>query len=544
LDIPHLIDHHTLLPYYARFASPAAVAATRSSMSDGNGSRIGFLLGLSAMGPKPPLWFRSCAHCAADDVQTNGASIWRRVHQAPGVFVCPLHAITLTEHPLRARSQTHFIPQDLAPPGRPSSTPLFPAMALRLARSSQWLIANPGMGIGAAGVRMRIREILVSQGWGDSLDCIRRTDLTRAFVAHVGAKSLADLGLTAKGGGVGDWFHRLWEGKHAVHPLCILLALDFLKTTPEEFFSGNSESRPKAIHDRVPHTFASTPCANPTCNAHETAWSRMLCDSANDSGCAVHCTICDFGYVWRRRFPNTLRVQHSCVPWDRFVRTLCGSANSLKCICKQVFLSSENFLKEAGRIGVWRDCWHDQRARSLKRHRENFRLLKAENPDLGRSELAYISPGTYSFLSKHDATWFDVNLPGRPKRRPACDLAALDKEFASAIPAAVARIRNRQIPPVRVTLTAIGRELRLTRLKSDFCARRQLMPMTSAVISLMTEDALAFTHRRLDWTARRSRERGQPVTRGRLKDTISGNLRHEPSVRQHVDDLLEKTRHE
>ena len=160
LDVDGLIDRHTLLPYYARFSRPSVIAAVRSDMWDGSVSRMRFRLGVDRSGPKRPKWLRSCAACAREDVDANGTSFWRRVHQLYGVVVCPDHEIALLEHSIDARAQKRFISHEQAPQGKRVFSPLPLALAVRLARSSLWLLANPGPPIGPEIATRGVEQLL------------------------------------------------------------------------------------------------------------------------------------------------------------------------------------------------------------------------------------------------------------------------------------------------------------------------------------------------------------------------------------------------
>ena len=87
-DVEALIDSSTSMPYYSRFIQDGAEGDLRAIMRGSSvaGGRRSF------PGPVRKLrYLRYCRACVADDMEQQGMSGWRRVHQFPGVHLCPIH---------------------------------------------------------------------------------------------------------------------------------------------------------------------------------------------------------------------------------------------------------------------------------------------------------------------------------------------------------------------------------------------------------------------------------------------------------------------
>ena len=83
-----LICNHTLLPFYQPFLPSDRVSLVKSMMEADEEKHVSVLVGLRAL---PKGYIRFCSHCVQEDRRQFGECYWHRVHQIPGVEVCPSH---------------------------------------------------------------------------------------------------------------------------------------------------------------------------------------------------------------------------------------------------------------------------------------------------------------------------------------------------------------------------------------------------------------------------------------------------------------------
>ncbi len=93
--VDRFIDDHTLLPFYSPFCPPQRINQVREDMRGSNGCRIYGRLGILVN--RPADWLQFCPICVNNDIQKFGECYWHRVHQLPGVKVCPIHGVFLEE---------------------------------------------------------------------------------------------------------------------------------------------------------------------------------------------------------------------------------------------------------------------------------------------------------------------------------------------------------------------------------------------------------------------------------------------------------------
>jgi hypothetical protein len=90
LSVSKIIKCHTVLPYYAPFLTDNQLQHAQASMV-GDGKGLMLKLGVNASRIEGASRVRFCPVCLNEDIVRVGAAYWHRVHQLPGVLVCPHH---------------------------------------------------------------------------------------------------------------------------------------------------------------------------------------------------------------------------------------------------------------------------------------------------------------------------------------------------------------------------------------------------------------------------------------------------------------------
>ncbi len=148
---PHQLACSTLLGYYSSYQPSAIVKQTEKAMIDGPAAGLHVRLGIAAGLRIPSYPLRWCPRCYAEAIKLHGEAYWRRVHQLPGVLLCPSHSEPLQNAALpEMRGQHAFIaaspqtcPRDTATlPDWVNNKPLTQLLS-EIARKSARLLAHP-----------------------------------------------------------------------------------------------------------------------------------------------------------------------------------------------------------------------------------------------------------------------------------------------------------------------------------------------------------------------------------------------------------------
>src|SRR5579884_3399041 len=97
-----LINDHTLFPLYAPFLPSERRRLLWEQMVMGNGITFRSRMGIANSHIQGYQWLRYCPECVKSDRERFGETYWHRLHQAPGVEVCPIHD-TFLENSTAAR---------------------------------------------------------------------------------------------------------------------------------------------------------------------------------------------------------------------------------------------------------------------------------------------------------------------------------------------------------------------------------------------------------------------------------------------------------
>ena len=95
IDADFIIKNNTMYPLYTVFMSDKRSEAVYRAMAEGGIRSIANIAGTT--GNRVKMWkhLRYCPVCFREDIELEGESYWRRIHQVPGVLCCDKHKVVL-----------------------------------------------------------------------------------------------------------------------------------------------------------------------------------------------------------------------------------------------------------------------------------------------------------------------------------------------------------------------------------------------------------------------------------------------------------------
>lgn len=443
-----LATDFTLFSYHTAFQPPAVVADVLATLIDGKTDGIHLRLGIAATTVSAPAALRYCPLCHAEALARWGEHFWRRVHQLPGVLICPDHGAPLLDSTV-APSHGHqhaFIAADEDTCQTDDPSPAWAKDAdcrtiLRdIARRSAALLSVPLRGAEPAELAARYRNALIDRQFASAHGRVDQRRLYDAFITLFApaCSVLPELADTT-------WLASIArKHRHAFHPLHHILFGLFLD--------------------------------------HSASASRAV-----------------------QRPPR--RIVASAEFADR-LRDLVIQGAGLRATARALAVDTNTVRLHAGRLGLdtpWRplirlkaDPKADPKADVGPGIRERWLELQRQQPQLGRKALADQRPAEHTWLYRHDRVWLESNSPTLVKRaapRVRVDWAVADRDLAVALRESAESILSR-IPPVQVTLAALERQLGHPGWIEK---RRSKLPETLAVLASITESVEAFQQRRIAW---------------------------------------------
>jgi hypothetical protein len=547
-----LIDRNTLYPYFAPFLPSSRALLVKRDMC-GNGNHIHERLGITAGRLAFPDTLRFCPECINKDPEENREPYWRRLHQVPGVEVCPVHAVFLEESSaLRRPKRGRFISAKQAVqkvrPRRLSKTNTLDSVRLRIAENSAWLLNWHGPYPGSELLHEKYHHLLLRDGYAYYNGQVRNNKLLEAFIKFYPPRFLETLGCPIGTRRI-SWPLLLLHSSMAAivrPPLQHILLLTFLGRSPEDVFTQFEELKPFGD--------GPWPCLNPVA-AH---YRQLVVTECRITDSPIkgkrgqpkgdfHCS-CGFSYTRtgmdpseEDRFKFGGVLSFGPIWMDTFIKQWQDTSLTQEQIAKNFRTTQPTVAKHAARLNLPISRVSGSSIRSVEdidkrysfeltrsKYREDWRALRESNVEATRGELRAKSYYTWWWLSKNDADWLEDNMPSSrtpppvPRRN---DWEKLDRDLSKQVEASVQRIRSVPGRPMRVTLSAIVKDVGRQSWLERYLHK---LPLTAKVIAEDIESYEDHLIRRLEWTAGCFRDEGIIPTRTKL-------LRHAGEHRRIVE---------
>lgn len=516
LTVDQLIDEHTLFPFYQPFLSAERAEQLRSLMRGKGGGSVYWCAGtLSHLRPVPK-FLRFCHPCMLEDRQQYGQCYWHRLHQVPGVYVCPRHGTPLQDSlvPMydrgpgqrymsaeRALAKVEPVPDNLSPVTEP--------VLLQLAQDAAWLLQQRQPQLTPATLSARFHHVLARQGLATYTGKVRISDFMAAFGRHYAPELLHFLECAINYDDGSAWPLRLIKttGMATLMPLHCLLVIYFLGYTAESFFALPTQG---SYFGAGPW-----PCLNPICEHYQRAViERCQVDYVNIRLQATFvCPWC--GFIYRRLHPDTSEADRlrydqlvSRGPvWETRLRQMWADPslkpNEVVAHFKISRATVESYLRRSDPKfqAEYRNLW----LTALRRHPQAPLADLVRNPVLDH---------LYRWFLENDRAWYlahqphDQTMPpGKPKSRshvipkltlPESHWTNRDGQLAEEIRLAAQQLRQQPGRPKLVTQIAIWRHLGQNSLDQGF----DKFPLTGQVLALVRESRRAFAIRSLEWAVK------------------------------------------
>lgn len=533
--VDELIDRHTLLPFFAPFLPTERVRQVREAMGGPTGAGLYTRIGVNASLIAVPQQFRFCPVCADDDLRQFRERYWHRVHQLPGVEVCPVHAVWLEASAVRTcnvRSRHRFLPAEGAiavrPPRALTRSDRGHQVRLQLARDAAWVLQHPALSTDLVPIWSRYVRLLAARELLRDNGRVPRLEALRAEWVRVYPPDLLQA-LLGRGDGPGnlDWLLALVRApRKAQHPVYHLLLIQFLEQTAASFFA-----LPAAC---PPFGAGPWPCLN-LAAAHyaETRIATCAISVSAYSPGPIGTFACDCGFVYIRTGPDRVpedRLRRSARVvafgslWDARLQMLWHTPTvSVAALARELGVDDLTAKRHAERLGL---PFPRQSARSSAAPRPRVTSPPvmsvdacatrraawlagcAAYPQEGLTMLRRRMPAVYMWLRRADRLWLDAHRPVRQpcvRQTARVDWAVRDAACAREVEAAIERLVQASGPPRQLTISAIGQDMGARALLQKHLDK---LPVTKALLQQRVEDREAFALRRVAWACARFMEEG------------------------------------
>lgn len=480
LDVDRMLGDLTLLPYYISCQSPAVVRRTWRALRQGDVESVHMSLGLAAFRVGRVAQLRFCPICLDAMHRRHGEWYWRRDHQLPGVLVCPEHRspLRLSRVTLPGRSRHAFIAADehSCPAEAPALVPTLTGDELerlgQIAQASAGLLEGPHSPRSSSKWAEHYRRQMQRVGLAHSARRMKQHELHEGMRQYYGRCLQWLPRVMDEARFTGDWLPSMVRRRRkAAHPLHHVLLQCFLMARHDE---------------KSPFGVGPWPCKNPLHHTRAKSCVRDLSIHRNH-GHTVGVFTCSCGYVYTRMVtdgsmdPGPARFQAFGPLLEPVLRRWLDQGYGLRDISRRLALDPKTVVRLAMALELRIPWSAPRKIRSVPDKSKVVHTPRSES-----------SPHRSKPASKTCA------------RR---DWEELDKALSGRLGTAAAAVRRR-IPPTRVSMAAIERELGL---HGWIGKRRAKLPVTTARLSRVAESIEAFQHRRLSWVLENFEAQDRPL---------------------------------
>jgi len=513
-----LIWNHTMFPYVCPTLTKPRADNIYSMLCgiQKDFTRVYTKAGIVGRKPALPLYLRFCPACVKADHKDYGEAFWHRIHQLPGVCICPIHKEYIYDSSFLVHlTFRYFFPAttelcDAIPETKSFSTGM-KAHHITFAEDSAWILEN-GMTIGNVEYLFEKHfRLLVFKGYRGYSPKEAITDyrgLSKDIKSFYGEEFLRSLSSYDEDD-YSSWIARFtWKSTTGPSTAHHLLMMRFLSGTPQKFIDSSEEF--------LPFGKPSWPCRNKICEyflkdcineievgfkggLHKAIFTCPYCGYSYRRGKATpkekqydtQVSIVDFGWLWKQRLKE-------CI-WDlkltvhETAREMGYPDETIRKYAVLMELLPESRMPRVNRryIPVEKK---DRSEETLESHRKRWLRLMESHPNTKRSVLARLDLDNYKWLIKHDYKWFDENAP-TPLRK-SFDWIARDKVYLAQVKQAVFEMGSKSGRPVWLCYSSISNK---AGIGNRIFSMRENLPDTKHYIDSIIETKDEWRKRKIHW---------------------------------------------
>lgn len=515
-----LVESHTAYRYYAPFLPGDRVGQLREIIEMG-GKKFRQLLACRRTSLNLPEYLRYCPSCAVEERRQLGECYWHRLHQLPGVEVCPAHEVWLEstqEFAWDVGDERPFITAERVVPQKmprlvserdPERDTL-----LWVARESAWLLTHSCPSKGCESFPQRYRYLLAERGWGTFRKRLAWAPFWKAFLRIHPLPVLRRLDGHARSLSTGRGIRALLRfPRRAMPPIYHLLLIHFLGLSVEEFCALTTQ----------PAWFGNGPwpCLNPVA-PHKNERAVVHCETRirRQDGRPIGTFSCGCGFAYSRVGPDwgpLAQFSYHCIVqyglyWEWVLQTRWRDPRlTREGLAEQLGVSRVTLWEQAIRLGLNPSTSSRREGKRWDRV-SGVQLKDREQKRLQWQQLAQRRRRTlvqerrcrrlYAWLFRWDGAWLRANQPtsretGRTRDwAPRVDWTTRDCQMAEAIVRAAGHLTMAQEPPQWISRHRLITRSGHARWIAPYLDR---LPQTLQAIQSAVETRHAFQVRRAIW---------------------------------------------
>jgi hypothetical protein len=531
-----IIFKHTLFPYFAAFIPEDRVKKIIQKMINGDGSTIHTQIGINASSIIIDRTLKHCGECIREDFNLFRETYWHRIHQLPGVFVCPKHQIPLVKirKKLYDFNQHQFLP---------ASEELFDFSAtityskqtyevlLAFAKEAEWIINNSITMPNYSFYKdkyialLQNANIVSSNGRVDQILWFKKVTQFYNF-------DLLNLLESEVNNHPTNWIRTIVQKHRKIfHPIRHILIIMLLCGNARSFFSDTTKYSPFGE--------GPWPCLNP---AHhffrKKGITNLKISTCKDTKKPVGTFSCECGFIYSRRGPDLApndqfkrgRIVEFGNVWKTELKKLIGLGLPLREIARRLDVDPQTIKRQAILMELpfsWEGEQLDEAIRNARFNinkdnkkleevinvkRKSWLAIMSQNPGVGVKALRNSNNSLYYWLYRNDKEWLSENSPKKLIERvqvKKVDWEERDKKLRNEVKQILRNWNDYEKGrPIKITKTAIAKK---TENPHWIHKTQEKIPRTFDLISSHIETEDQYNIRKLNWALNKLLSNGEVI---------------------------------
>ncbi|WP_252233893.1 TnsD family Tn7-like transposition protein [Clostridium sp. ZS1] len=511
----YIIRNHTNLPFYYPFLNINNQKYIIKMMKDNNAQGIYAKIGIVAGGicNKKNLYY--CPRCVQDDTKKNGEAYFHRIHQIPGVLVCPIHLCKLEKYEETDNKRGRISLLKLNKKYIDFTTRYIEDRRInedliKIAKASQYLLNNYLKNINYDVLLQEYKNVLRYKGLVTPKNRVRQNKLKYMFKQRYNCTLLEILNSTIDDR-ESNWLRSiLRKPKKYINPIRHILFILFIYEDIESFFSDDNENN---------IIKSSWPCLNKVCSYYKKdVITKRIVTSDYKTRQPVgtyKCKYCGFEYSRKLDYQynddiyKIGRIKSFGQVWKNKLISLINSKKySINNMAKIMGCDPKTIVKYSKKLGEKQDI----NSKIMLKKSDNVKLsknyqtiyskdiliFKDTHPHCTRTDIRKALSKQYMWLYRNDKKWLYDNLPEiqikkNLNNKLRVDWEKRDNEIFLKIRKLYIKIM-RSLDNIRITESIIGSKLGISALLYYYLEK---LPKTQKYLSKIIETVEEFQIRRV-----------------------------------------------
>ena len=488
-------------------------------------------------------YLRFCPECILSDKNMFGEAYWHRIHQVPGILICPTHEEWIKDSNIKKfeiNPESYYCADTIelnTVEGSIEINKKIQGSAIGVAKDIQWILNSNIKSQNIESIKAKYLSRMKELGLANFKGRIDQKSLLQDFIKYYTEEFLAEMNLMPDIDNPHNWLSMMARKCDVLpHPLKHILLIRYLYQSAEKFFNKRQTAEKKLFK------LSLFPCLNPICEHYlndvitdyEERYSRN-----NNLYCVFTCK-CGFSYIKNQKSKSfNDKYKYSTIKdygdlWKEKLIELVETENlHLRAVAKVLKVDLSTIRKQVAKLNLNTEYMHKESKskfsiiNSLKDnaavkdaafYREKWLELIYRYPDFSKTALKKENSHIFNWLNYHDKQWLLSNSPQIKKHSNSAskiDWSKRDLEIKQKVYELIRIELQSDKKPHRITIDYIGDKLSMLYLLKNGSNK---LPETKKYIEGVIETRTDFQKRKIHWAAKYLINNGEEVKEWRIRE--------------------------